>query len=452
MPNDFDLIVIGSGPAGQRAAVQAAKLKRKVMIIERDGVGGSCLHLGTIPSKTLREAALSPDCNATNAITSVMSRKDTVIAGEEKVIREQLRRNHVELAVGEAAFVSPNEVLIRSHTGARTAKADKIIIATGTRPFRDPALPFDDTQIFDSDTILRLDRLPKRMAILGAGVIGCEYASIFAKLGVSVTLYDRRTHLLRSVDEEIVAALTKQFQSFGISIQLGMYPEQITKQGHQLHLDCGGNQGECDTVLVCMGRNGNTESLQLDRAGLSANNRGLLSVNAHYQTNVPHIYAVGDIIGNPALAASSAEQGRLAAGHAFDQTTQGFPEAFPYGIYTIPEISTVGAQESELKEKNVPYVAGRAYYRELARGKILGDEHGMLKLLVHRETRKILGIHIIGTGATELVHIGQVALALGADIGFFVQNVFNYPTLAEAYKVAAYAAHNQLQGASAYQG
>lgn len=441
----YDLVVLGSGPAGQRAAVQAAKLKRKVLVVEKDEVGGGCLHQGTIPSKTLREAALHPHPGEKNPLKGVMDRVRTVIEGEAKVIREQLRRNSVEFAAGTGAFRSATEIEIKKSDGTTQVVSAKVfIIATGTRPYRDPVFQFDDKVIFDSDSILKIARLPRSLLVLGAGVIGCEYASIFARLGVEVTLMDRRTSLLRSIDEEIVGALEKHLQESQVSIKMGHYPDEARAEGPQVRYVCNGQVGHADAVLVCMGRVGNS-AIGLDRAGLTANDRGIITVNSHYQTVVPHIYAVGDIIGPPALAASSAEQGRLASYHAFAESTETFPTSFPYGIYTIPEISTAGDQENDLKAKNVPYVVGRAFYRELARGKILGDDHGFLKLIVHKETHKLLGVHIIGSQATELIHIGQVAMSLGARVQFLVNNVFNYPTLAEAYKVAAYNAYNQLR-------
>ena len=444
----YDLIVLGSGPGGQRAAVQAAKLKKKVLIVERDQIGGSCLHSGTIPSKTLREAALAPDCFVTDPLKSVMEQKDRVISAEAKVIQEQLRRNSVETAFGEGTLDGKNTVVIRAKDGStRQVEGHHIVIATGTRPFRDPAIPFNDHSIFDSDTILRIPKLPGKIAILGAGVIGCEYASIFAKLGVSVLLFDRRAELLRSVDQEVIQILDQHFRKSGVQILLNTYPEgamNVDPSSHKVSFLAGGQRHEVDAVLVCMGRDGNSRELHLEKAFITPNNRGLIPVNEKYQTTMPHIYAVGDIIGAPALAASSAEQGRLAAAHALAQSQEVFPASFPYGIYTIPEISSVGAQESDLTSQGIPFVVGRAFYKELARGKIIGDDDGFLKIIVHQENHKILGVHAIGTGATELIHIGQVALALGTKVEFLVNNVFNYPTLAEAYKVAAYNAYNKL--------
>lgn len=446
----YDLIVLGSGPGGQRAAVQAAKLKKRVLVIEKDEIGGNCLHQGTIPSKTLREVALRRSPSQNNSIRDAMAQSRLTIQGEANVIRDQLHRNGVEFLKGTGYFVSDREIAVRLGSRTQTFHAKFIVIAAGSRPTRPDTIPFDDLTVFDSETILGIEQMPRAMAIIGAGVIGCEYASFFARLGIKVTLIDRRLTLLRSVDQETVHILQKHFIDHHIRLFLGCQETGI-ERGRDPHwpvtIHIGEESLHADALLYCMGREGNVEGLNLPGAGLAANARKLIEVNAHYQTAVPHIYAVGDIIGPPALAASSAEQGRLAACHAFGIDGGAFSSAFPYGIYTIPEISSSGAQEEELEKKKIPYVVGRAQYAELARGKIIGDQSGYLKLLVGREDRKILGIHIIGTGATELIHIGQVAMALGAKVDFLVSNVFNYPTLAEAYKVAAYHAFNQLREA-----
>jgi NAD(P) transhydrogenase len=447
----FDLIVIGSGPGGQRAAVQAAKLKKSVLIVEKEGLGGACLHSGTIPSKTLREAALNPATVVHDTLRAVMETKQKVIQGETEVIRQQLTRNGVEIAQGTACFLSPREIQITdSKAKTSMASSDHIVIATGTRPYRPKDLDFSDGVLFDSDSILGISQLPPTLAIIGAGVIGCEYASIFAKLGAQVTVFDRRTTLLRGIDTEVLNALENHFRSSHITLKLGEELRSLKKtksaQGRSaMEIHFGSKKYVVDAVLYCMGRSGNVEELNLKAAGLTPLDRGLLTVNKFYQTTQPHIYAVGDVIGFPALAASSAEQGRLAALHAFGIDGGEFPASFPFGIYTIPEISTCGSDEEALKKEDISYVVGRAHYRELARGKILGDDFGFLKLFVDSKSRKILGVHIIGTGATELVHIGQIAMSLGASIDLLVNNVFNYPTLAEAYKVAALNAANQLR-------
>lgn len=454
----YDLVVIGSGPGGQKAALQAAKLGRTSLVIEKDRMGGACLHTGTIPSKTLREAALGEtliDVKGRDIHKAVMSRTRSVIEDETTVIENQLFRNQVEYIGGLGSFTGPNRIQIRNAAGVFEVEGDFIVIATGTRPRRPAGIDFESSIICDSDSILEMSKQPKTMAVLGAGVIGCEYASIYARMGVHVTLVDRKPDLLKSIDEEITQALKAEFAKSNIEMAFDydykdVEPVKIDGKS-QVKIEMKPNSAanfetrHFDAVLVCVGRVGNVEHLNLENAGIDdKNERGLIVVNSNYQTKVPHIYAVGDIIGSPALAASSAEQGRLAALHAFRKEQARFPTTFPYGIYTIPEISSVGSQEVELQSRNIEYVVGRANYNEIARGKILADEHGFLKILVDRRTQRILGVHVIGTGATELVHIGQTAMAFGATIKFFVDNVFNYPTLAEAYKVAAYSAINKL--------
>lgn len=435
----FDLIVIGSGPAGQRAAIQAAKLEKKVLLIEKGEVGGGCLFTGTIPSKTLREAALEVHEQTPEAkYQKVMQVLSGVLKDENAVIKNQLSRNGVECKQGTAGFTGPNEISV----GGSTYTGKNFLIATGTRPIRPPGMQFDDKTVFDSDTIVNIKAFPKTLAVVGAGVIGSEYASIFANLGVKVTLFDRRTTLLRGIDEDILLALTERFKKQKIELVLAAELKDL-KPGAEIRVN--GTLRNFDALLYCMGRTGNTEELNLASAGVKLGERGALQVNAQYQTNVPHIYAAGDVIGAPGLAASGSEQGRIASNFMFTGEKLEFPKTFPYGIYTIPEISNVGLQEEDLKKQNIPYVVGRAFYKELARGKILGDDHGFLKLLIHEDTRKVLGVHITGSHATELIHIGQVVMALNGTIDFLVNNVFNYPTLAEAYKVAAYNAYNQLR-------
>ncbi len=445
----FDLVILGSGPAGQRAAVQAAKLKRRVLVVEREHVGGYCLHKATIPSKTLREMALLSDEQAGADLDRVMERKRLVIRSETKVIEQIIQRNGVEYIQGTGAFLSPHRIEIVGERGRSEVEADFVIIATGTSPFRPPEVPFNHRNILDSDSILELRELPQTMAVVGAGVIGCEYASMFARMGTRVTLVNRVEGILKGVDPEMVAALKAHFDENRMILRLGLDVEAISPAikadgSEGVDVQIGGKHYVYDALLYCAGRRGNSFNLNLESAGLKADDRGIISVNEHYQTAVPNIYAVGDIIGPPALAAASAEQGRLAAAHAFGIDGGEFPSSFPYGIYTIPEISWTGKQEEDLQKAKIPYVVGRAHYREIARGRILGDEHGFMKILVHKETGALLGVHIIGTGATELVHIGQLAMDLGANIDFFVHNVFNYPTLAEGYKVAAFNAVNQI--------
>ncbi len=439
MHDTFDWIVIGSGPAGQRAAVQAAKVKKKVLIVEKESWGGACVHTGTIPSKTLREAALQNDGRLENPWQHIQEKKDRVLRLEAEIISHQLDRNHVKRIQGTAVFKNATSIEV----GGQVYSGKKFLIGTGTRPSQAQSMPWDSKYLFDSDTLMGMKTLPQSLLVIGAGVIGCEYASIFARLGVKVTLIDRRNELLRNVDSEIVQRLRDHFLQAGIELLLGAeYKDSHCTDGFCMALN--GEQVKYSASLACLGRQGNVEGLNLEGIGVQIAERGMIPVNKFYQTNLEHIYAAGDVIGPPALAASSAEQGRLAACHAFGVESAPFSKLFPYGIYTIPEISSVGAQESELQEKNIPFVVGRAKYSELARGQILGDDHGLLKLLVSKGDRKILGVHILGTGATELVHIGQTAMHFEGTVDFFVSNIFNYPTLAEAYKVAALNAKNQL--------
>jgi NAD(P) transhydrogenase len=445
----YDLIVIGSGPGGQKAAVAAAKQKKKVLVIEKEKVGGACLHTGTIPSKALREAALNRV--DADSLQTIMARTRHVIDDESHVISAQLKRNNVEYITGTGSFLKAHQIQIENSAGIYTVESKFILIGTGTRPRHPAGIQFDDTCIFDSDTVLEMKKQPKTMLVVGAGVIGCEYASIYARLGISVCLADVRDQLLPTIDQEIVAALIKQFEKDKIQLLMGYDTKEVLKKASQVSVKLVSAQKKetkdmmFDAVLYCAGRIGNVESLNLKLAGIQTDDRGLIKVNNNYQTTTPNVYAVGDVVGFPALAASSAEQGRLATLHALNAKEVHFPATFPYGIYTIPEISSVGLQEADLKKTDTEYVVGLALYRELARGKIIDDENGFLKLLVDVATSKILGVHVIGTGATELIHIGQVAMAFHASAEFFVDNVFNYPTLAEAYKVAALNAMNKIR-------
>lgn len=449
MNSQYDLVVIGSGPAGKQASIHAAKLGKKVLIIERDRLGGSCLHTATIPSKTLREMAIEMYGRDLSVLSTVMARKNKVISAEEMVFREQLTRNQVRFIQGTAAFVSPHEVVIQKRDGNERASGKHIIIATGARPLRPSDVPFNTTSVFDSGSLLDIETLPKQMLVLGAGVIGCEYASIFAALGARVVLADGRDSLLRSVDPEILEHLQTRFKNNNIEVrlrtQIGALKVVQENGQERVQATLDGKQQMFDAVLYAMGREGNVDHLNLEAAGLKANDKHLLDVNAVFQTSVPHIYAVGDVIGSPALAAASAEQGRIASSHIYKSGPTEFPQTFPFGIYTIPEISWIGAREVDLFESGVEFVVGRAHYKEIARGRILDDEAGMLKMVIDKKTRQLLGVHVVGTGATEIIHIGQVAMGLGAKVDYFITNVFNYPTLAEAYKVAAYNAYNQLR-------
>ncbi len=463
---DYDLLVVGSGPAGQRAAIQGAKLDKKVAVVERKTVIGGCsVNLGTIPSKTLREVVLelsgyrsrefygaSYTVKEHITVQDLLVRTDRVIQHEIDVMRHQLMRNDVELIPAQACFVGPDAMRL-DHADRRTSRtvtARNIVLAVGTETTRDPHIPFDGTRIFTSDDILQLDRLPRSLAVVGAGVIGCEYASIFAALGVRVTLIDKRARLLPFVDAEITDALCHQLRENRATLRLNESVKQIEiveGDGHgagvRLHLDSG-KTIFAEKALYSVGRTGATGKLDLASAGLLADERGRLIVDEHYQTEIPNIYAVGDVIGFPALASTSMEQGRLAVCHAFGVEARSAPERFPYGIYAVPEISMVGKTEEELSEASIPYEIGKARYKEIARGQILGDVTGLLKLIFHCETRELLGVHIIGEGASELIHIGQAVLSFGGTIDYFVDTVFNYPTLAECYKVAAFDGINRL--------
>jgi NAD(P) transhydrogenase len=462
---DYDLLVIGSGPAGQRAAIQAAKLSKRVAVVERKTIlGGVCINTGTIPSKTLREAVLhlsgyrehslygaSYTVKQNITMADLLYRTDHVIQHELDIVRHQLQRNRVELVSAEASFVDANTVRLKyvDGRGWRDVSAAHVVIATGTRATKSEHIPFDGKRIFISDDLLQLDQLPRTLTVVGAGVIGLEYASIFAALGVRVTIIDKRRRLLPFVDAEIIDSLMYHFNQQRAILRLGEEVksiEPITDEHAdrvKIHL-ASGKQIMTEMALYSIGRTGATRALDIEAAGLQTDERGLFKVNAQYQTNVPNIYAVGDVIGFPSLASTSMEQGRLAACHAFGVRTQSSPELFPYGIYTIPEISTVGRSEEELTEQGIPYEVGKAQYREIARGQIIGDHTGLLKLIFHLDSHELLGVHIIGEGASELVHIGQAVMAFRGKVEYFINNVFNYPTLAECYKTAAFDGINRL--------
>ena len=466
MPNcDYDLIVIGSGPAGQRAAIQAAKLDKRVAIVERKTVlGGVSVNTGTIPSKTFREAVLdlsgfrersfygmSYTVKQNITLEDLLVRTDQVIRHEIDLVRHQLARNRVELMAATASFHDAHTVKLDyvDGRGERLVSTTNVIIATGTEATMDPHIPFDGQRIITSDDVLRLDHLPRTLAVVGAGVVGLEYASMFATLGVRVTLMDRRPRLLPFVDSEIVDTLTYHLRENRVTMRLNEEVSSIEpiRDEHgdrvKIHL-VSGKQVIAEKALYSIGRTGNTSKLNLTAAGLPADDRGRLTVNENYQTEVPHIYAVGDVIGFPSLASTSMEQGRLAACHAFHVDAKAVPELFPYGIYTIPEISMVGKTEEELTQNGVPYEVGRAVYREIARGQIIGDLTGLLKIIFRTDTREILGVHIIGEGSSELIHIGQAVLSFGGKVDYFVNTVFNYPTLAECYKTAAFDGINRM--------
>ncbi len=456
------MIVIGSGPAGQKAAIAAAKLGRTAAVIERRNmVGGVCINTGTIPSKTLREAVLyltglnqrelygqSYRVKDEITVTDLSARTQHVVGREIDVIRNQLARNHVALVVGTARFADPHTLTVVDEAGhQQELAAQKIVVAVGTKPARPASVDFDGSTIVDSDQILGMDKVPSSMVVVGAGVIGIEYASMFAALGTKITVVEKRPSMLDFCDKEIVEALQYQLRDLAVTFRFSETVREVQKHpaGTLTVLDSG-KRIPADTVLYSAGRQGVTDELNIAAAGVSASNRGRVEVNEHFQTEVEHIYAVGDVIGFPALAATAMEQGRRASYHAFGEPVGNkLGDLQPIGIYTIPEISYVGRTEEELTAENVPFDVGISRYRELARGAILGDSYGMLKLLVHAESRELLGVHVFGTNATELVHIGQTVMGCGGTVDYLVDAVFNYPTLAESYKVAALDAVNKMR-------
>jgi len=463
---DYQLVVIGSGPSGQRAAIQAAKLGKSVAIIERArAVGGICVNFGTIPSKTFREAVLhlsgyrergiygsSYRVKQEISIEDLLYRVEQVVRSEIDVIRNQMARNRVELIEATATLIDPHMIELataRGH-GKRQITAEKIVLACGTEAARDSHIPFDGQRVFTSDDVLKLQRLPRSIIVVGAGVIGVEYASMFAALGVRVTIVDKRPVLLPFLDHEISAALTYVLQQSNVTMRLGeevadIHIHEGMSKPVEVHLKSG-KQLRAEAALYSIGRVGATELLQLGNAGVKVDDRNRIPVNQHFQSNVEHIYAVGDVIGFPSLASTSYEQGRAASRHAFGlrDDHQGGIGLFPYGIYTVPEISTIGKTEDELTASGIAYEIGKANYREISRGQIIGDRTGLLKIIFSPEDRKLLGVHIMGEGASELIHIGQVLMAHGGGIDYFADAVFNFPTLAECYKTAALDGINRL--------
>jgi len=457
---DYDLVVIGCGPGGQKAAIAAAKLGKRSAVIERaEVVGGACLNTGTIPSKTLRETVLyltglsqrelygrSYRLKSEISMEDLLARTEHVVSRELQVVQDQLARNRVKLLHGSGRFVDEHTILVEKQSGEVKLTADKIVIATGTRPAHPENVAFDGKRVVDSDGILCLDRIPASLVVVGAGVIGIEYASIFAALGTKVTVVERRDRMLEFCDEEVVHALQYHLRDLALTFR---FKESVAAV--ELHDDrtltilASGKTILADAVMYSAGRIGATDALGLDRVGLAVDARRRLAVDDRYRTSVPNIYAVGDVIGFPALASTSMAQGRTAAYHAFGEPTPGLGASMPIGIYTIPEISYVGQTEAELTDKSIPYEVGVSRYRELARGQIEGDSFGMLKLLVSPEDRRLLGVHLFGTGATESVHIGQAVMGCGGTVDYLVDAVFNYPTLAEAYKVAALDVTNKLR-------
>jgi len=457
----YDLVVIGTGPAGQRAAIQGAKSGKRVAIIEkRDVIGGVGINTGTIPSKTLREAVLHlSGYNYQNiygvsyrvkekiTMADLAFRVQHVIKTEIDVTQAQLSRNGIEVLTGLASFKDPQTILVTNSRGPAEVPADKIIIATGTRPASSPKVPINARTIINSDQILDMPTVPRTLIVVGGGVIGVEYTCMFAALGVRVTLIERRPRLLEFADSEIVEALSYHLRDHRVTMRLNEEVQSVeeTAEGSGVVAYLESNKKvPGDSLLYAVGRQGNVDELNLPAAGLEADSRGRIAVDEHYRTSQPNIYAVGDVIGFPSLASVSMEQGRIAAAHAFNKAISSNSNYFPFGIYTIPEISFIGKTEEQLTDEDVPYEVGVAYYREIARGQIRGDTTGRLKLIFHRENLDLLGVHIIGEGAAELLHIGQAVLILKGKVDYFVDTVFNYPTLAECYKAAAFNGLNKL--------
>jgi len=451
----YDLIVIGSGPAGEKGAAQAAYFGRRVALVEREPVlGGACVNTGTVPSKTLRESALhlsgfrqrgfkavNVNVKSNVNVADFMYRKQIVVEREWQRIDSNLRRHNIDRYTGSARFVSPHDIEVTNAIGTEKLTGEIILIATGSSPFRPSTVPFDDEFVCDSDSILRMTTMPKKLAIVGAGVIGCEYASIFAALEVEVHLIDGRTSLLPQIDSEIMRVLLAEMQTrLGITLHLGCDVAEIDKCENDIAITLkDGRCIVCDKVLYAAGRSSNTADLNLEAAGVNTGTRGLVIVDENYRTNVENIYAAGDVIGFPALASTSMEQARVAMVHAFNlkYKTRVTP-ILPYAIYTIPELATVGMTEEDCRKKAIDYGTGRASYRGNARGQIIGDTKGLIKLVFERGTYKLLGVHIVGENASELLHVGMMVMQFGGTISAFIDCVFNFPTLGEAYKYAAY--------------
>ncbi len=459
----YDLVVIGSGPAGEKGAAQAAYFGKRVALVERGTLlGGACINTGTVPSKTLRESALyfsglrqrglyGIDYSFREGLTvrDFMHHKDVVVEMEREKVEKNIAAHHIELLRGIAGFEDPHTLAVATPEGKTLGlRGEVILIATGSRPHRPAEIPFDDKSVFDSDTILEMDRIPKSLIVVGGGVIGCEYASIFTALGVKVALVDGRERLLPFLDGELSERLRERLAGLGLQFFFQERLERLERNAGGVHMKLQSGQTlEMETALFAAGRRGAVDGLNLERAGLALNKRGYIEVNQFYQTGVAHIYAAGDVIGFPALASTSMEQGRVAVCHAFGfQYKQRLASMLPMGIYTIPEISAVGESEESCREKGIEYEVGRARYSNNARGLITGDTSGLLKLIFRRADRQLLGVHIIGENATELIHLGMMVLETGGKLDAFIELVFNYPTLSETYKYAAYDGLGNLAG------
>ncbi|HVY90980.1 MAG TPA: Si-specific NAD(P)(+) transhydrogenase [Hyphomonadaceae bacterium] len=457
----FDLIVIGSGPAGRRAAVQAAKLKKRVLVVEKGRrVGGVCVHTGTIPSKTLRETVLNLSGwrergfygrahRAKHDISAddLRQRLTITLDHEVEVLEHQFARNNVTWATGAARFIDPHTIEVANEGKVQAFTGDKFILAVGTAPYRPPHIPFDGETILDADEILEIKRLPRSLSVIGGSVIGIEYATIFSALDVKVTVIDPADRVLPFIDKELVDEFVHDMRDRGMSLRFESKVKAVKKMGPDaclIELE-DGRQIWSEMILFAAGRKGSIDGLGLENVGLKGDERGRIEVNREtFQTKAPHVYAVGDIIGFPSLASTSMEQGRIAACLAFGAEAHAPPEFFPYGIYSVPELSTIGMTEQQVREKKIPYECGIARLRETSRGHIMGLNSGFMKMIFSIETRRLLGVHIVGEGATELIHIGQAVLNLNGTLDYFVENTFNYPTLAEAYKIAALDAWNRM--------
>ncbi|KAF3363183.1 putative soluble pyridine nucleotide transhydrogenase [Chlamydiales bacterium STE3] len=457
-----DIVIIGSGPSGQKAAIQAAKVGKKVIVLEKDvDPGGNCLYNGTIPSKTLREAIIDltrfyeRDLFAVKqidfeniSINDLAKRLYKVIEDERNLVYRQLKKNGIRLIRGNARFENPHMVIVidKEFRLSHQIRADVFIIATGSKPRNPINVPFDNDVILDSTRLLGIDKVPKNMLVLGGGIIGSEYASFFATLGTDVTIIDKKDHILPHLDSEIATVLQTALTEQGLRFKGNKEPVEIKRVGDRACVTFkDGTQLDADVLLYALGRSSAVDSLHIENAGLALNEKGYIPVNPLFQTIVPHIYAAGDVIGGPSLASTSMEQGRLAARHACGYETHYFPSLYPIGIYTIPEISSCGYTEEDLKKMGFNYEIGRAYYYEIARSHITGSNIGMFKILFHAETLNILGVHIIGRAATEVIHIGQIAISFNAKIDYFIDQIFNYPTYAEGYRIAALNGVNKLK-------
>jgi NAD(P) transhydrogenase len=456
----YDLIVIGSGPGGQRAAIQGAKAGKRVAMIEKQSaIGGVCINTGTIPSKTMREAVLhlsgfysknfygaNRGAAATITMADVIFRIQRVVENEVGVTQDQLKRNGVDVLHGTGKFIDAHHLRVENSNGYAEIEGEYVVIATGTKPAKNPNVPINGRNIIDSDQILSMPQIPRTLIVVGGGVIGVEYACMFATLGVRVIIVEKRPRLLEFADTEMVEALSYQMRDHRATMRLNEEVESVEAlaDGKVAANLVSKKRIHADALLYAVGRQGNVERLELAAAGIEADNRGRIQVDADLRTTQPHIFAVGDVIGFPSLASVSMEQGRIAAARAFGLPVQTDPESYPYGIYTIPQISFIGKTEEQLTDADVPYEVGVAYYREIARGQIAGHTDGRLKLLFHRETLELLGVHIFGENASELLHIGQAVFKLKGKITYFVDTVFNYPTLAECYKTAAFNGLNRL--------